>query len=147
MVDGNVSFASNTPPHPTQPLVTLLATGTVLVDNTSKVHLRPATRDVSLLAGRDLMLGGNTMLLTCGEPTALPPFCPSAAIMVYEQFKMGSNSHLQGQLVVESGGTCSDDVKGKAISNAGNATISVPAMPPIYSPGGAVVLSWGESSL
>jgi hypothetical protein len=147
MVDGNLAFGTSTPPTSLQPPVTVLSTGTVRVDNNSKVFLRPVTRDVSLLAGRDLFLGGGTMLLTCGEPTPTLTGCPSAAIMVYEQVSLGANSHLQGQLVVESGGKCSEDVEGKAVSNGGNATISVPAMPPIYSPGGAVVLSWGESSL
>jgi hypothetical protein len=149
LVDGHVTFKGSTPAFGVQGPVTLLSTGNVVVENNTTIRLRPANRDVALLAGRDLKLrGGNSMLLTCGDPTTVLTGCPSAAIMVYEQFSMGSNTHLQGQLVVENAGTCSNEVSGnKAISNTGNGTISVPGLPPIYSPGGATVLSWGESAL
>lgn len=148
LVDGNLTFEDSTPDFATQGPVTILATGNVTLDNGTVLSLKPANRDVSLMAGRDLKLGnGNTKLLTCGDPSALPPTCPSAAIMVYEQFSMGSNTHLQGQLVVQNAGTCSNLVTGKAIETAGNSTISVPALPPISSSSGAAVLSWSESSL
>lgn len=154
LVDGSLTFEDDTPgftavgAQPAQPPVTILATGDVTLDNGTVLSLPPANRDVSLLAGRDMKLGnGNTKLLTCGDPSALPPTCPSAAIMVYEQFSMGSNTHLQGQLVVQNAGTCSGTVTGKAIETAGNSTISVPALPPISAVGGATVLSWSESSL
>jgi hypothetical protein len=145
-VDGSLKFSGNTPAS--QGKVTIIATGNVVVKNNTTVLLRPAHRDVALMAGRDLDVeGGNSFLFTCGEPTALPVPCPSAAIMVHEQFKMGNNSHLQGQLVVQSAGKCSTLVTGKAIDMQGNGTISVPAPPPISSSSGAAVLSWGESSL
>jgi hypothetical protein len=67
--------------------------------------------------------------------------------MVHEQFKMGNNSHLQGQLVVQNAATCSALASGTAIDMQGNGTLSVPALPPISSSSGAAVLSWGESSL
>lgn len=154
LVDGTLAFKSDTPgftavgPQPAQGPVTILATGDVTLDNGTVLSLTPAHRDVALLAGRDLLLGnGNTKLLTCGDPSSLPPTCPSAAIMVYEQFSMGSNTHLQGQLVVQNAGTCSGTVTGKAIETAGNSTISIPALPPISASSGAAVLSWSESSL
>jgi hypothetical protein len=148
LVDGNLSFNSSTPAIGAMGNVTLLATGNVFIGNNTTVSLKPAHRDVALLAGRDLELkGGNANLFTCGNPTALPAVCPSAAIMVYEQFTMGANTHVQGQLVVQNAGTCSNMVSGKAVQTAGNSTISVPAMPPIFSPGSSAVLSWGEGSL
>lgn len=148
MVDGDLTFEDSTFGFAAQPPVTIIATGDVTLDNGTVLSLPPANRDVSLMAGRDLKLGnGNTKLLTCGDPSALPPTCPSAAIMVYEQFSMGSNTHLQGQLVVQNAGKCSITVSGKAIETAGNSTISVPALPPISAVGGATVLSWSESSL
>ncbi len=152
-VDGDLTFKDDTPAFGStlgtdQLPVTLIVTGDVLVENNTTVRLRPAHRDVALMAGRDLEVkGGNSMLLTCGDPTGPLPSCPSAAIMVHEQFKMGSNSHLQGQLVVQNAATCSGFVTGNAIDMQGNATISVPALPPISSSSGAAVLSWGESSL
>jgi hypothetical protein len=153
LVDGNLTFGSSTPgfdagvTQPPQRPVTLISTGDVVVMGGSVVSLTPAHREVALMAGRDLDInGGNTQLLTCGDPSALPPKCPSAALMVYEQFKMGANTHVQGQVVVQSASTCSDSVKGKAVQSTGNATISVPALPPFISPGGAMVLSWGEGS-
>jgi len=117
------------------------------VNQNTTLSLTPAHRDVALMAGRDLVLkGGNSNLFTCGKPTAMPATCPSAAIMVHEQFKMGSNTHLQGQVVVQNAAECSGSVSGKAVQSNGNSTISVPAMPPIFSPGGTSVLSWGEGS-
>jgi len=157
LVDGNVDFKASTPNFPStlpvlpalpQRPVTVLVTGDVLVDNNTTLSLTPAHREVALMAGRDLELkGGNSNLFTCGNPAALPSVCPSAAIMVHEQFTMGANTHLQGQLVVQNAGKCSNSVSGKAVQSAGNSTISVPAMPPIFSPGSSSVLSWGEGSL
>ncbi len=155
LVDGKLSFTASTPaiyPPITPQIepVTLLVTGDVLVENNSTVSLSPAHREVALMTGRDLVLrGGNSFLYTCGDPSMLPAaaMCPSAAIMVYEQFSMGNNTHLQGQLVVQNAGFCSGAVPDlKAVQLNGNATISVPGVPPIISPGGATVLSWGEGS-
>lgn len=154
LIDGNLTFKASTPDfvavgsNPAQDKVTLLATGSVSVLSGSVLSLKPAHREVALLAGRDLDIkGGNTKVLTCGDPSSLPANCPSAAIMVHEQFSMGANTHVQGQLVVQNAGFCSDDVEGKAVQTAGNSTISVPALPPISGSSGAAVLSWGESSL
>jgi hypothetical protein len=151
-VDGSLTFSSDTPGYgltpPLQDTVTVIATGNVTVANNTTVLLRPAHRDVSLMAGRDLKVtGGNSFLFTCGDPTGPLTSCPSAAIMVHEQFKMGNNSHLQGQLVVQNAATCSALASGTAIDMQGNGTLSVPALPPISSSSGAAVLSWGESSL
>jgi len=147
LIDGKLTFNADTPDIGAMEPVTVLATGDVFVSNGSTVALKPAHRDVALMAGRDLEVkGGNSDIFTCGKPTALPAVCPSAAIMVYEQFTMGSNTHVQGQLVVQNAGTCSSMVSGKAVQTAGNSTISVPALPPIHSPSGAQVLSWGEGS-
>jgi hypothetical protein len=150
LVDGKLTFSADTPNIGAMEPVTILATGDVYVSNGTTVALKPAHRDVALLAGRDLEVkGGNSYIYTCGKPSTLTPstVCPSAAIMVHEQFKMGSNTHVQGQVVVQNVARCSDEVPGTiAVQSNGNSTISVPAMPPIYSPGGTSVLSWGEGS-
>ena len=159
LVDGDLTFEESTPGFVPvnlkppvvqlpQPPVTILATGDVTVMNGKVLSLRPAHREVSLLAGRDLdMKTGQSKVLTCGDPSSQPTNCPSAAIMVHEQFDMGSNSHLQGQLVVQNAGHCSNTLTGNPIKMGGNATVSVPGMPPIHTPGGTAVLSWSESSL
>ncbi|WP_309894821.1 hypothetical protein [Archangium sp.] len=153
LLDGNLTLADSTPgftavgTQPAQRPITLLATGNVEVSGGASLALPPAHRGVSLLAGRDMALkNGNTEVLTCGNPASLPAVCPSAAILVHEQFSMGANQHVQGQLVVQNAGQCSGVVTGKAVQTQGNSTFSVPAMPPIYSPGTTTVLSWGEGS-
>ncbi|HEX8434652.1 hypothetical protein [Archangium sp.] len=152
-VEGSVTFKGDMPDFnlvpPNQGTVSLVATGNVVVDGNATVRLRPANRDVVVMAGRDLTLvGGNSFLFTCGDPATVPTNCPSVAVMVHEQFKMGNNSHLQAQLVVQDAATCSGaTTKGRAIEMQGNGTISVPGVPPISSSSGAAVLSWGEGSL
>jgi hypothetical protein len=103
------------------------------------VSLKPAhPSGVVLLAGRDLDLNtGNGSVWTCDTP---------AAVLVHEQFVMTGDKQLQAQLVVENGGTCSPTVSGDAIHLTGNATVSVPRLPPVPASGPASVLSWSESS-
>ncbi len=144
LVEGNVRIQEEIPgcAHPfTPPLTgvraTLMATGDISVNR--DLSLKPAhPSGVVLLAGRDLDLdSGNGSLWTCDEP---------AAVLVHEQFKMTGNKHLQAQLVVQNGGTCSSTLSGEAIHLTGNATVSVPRLPPVPRGGAASYLSWSESS-
>jgi hypothetical protein len=140
MVEGNVEFTGNSPActAPTSWKVSVLAQGDV--DIHAELSLRPALpTGVALLAGRDMKVWqGNTFIDTCGA---------SAALLVHEQFYMGSNNHLTGQLVVENAGACSGLLTGpSAITLKGNATIEVSASPPISSGRPAAVLEWSESS-
>ncbi len=150
LVDGNFTFKSDTPDFPSLPASTLLVTGDVTQENGLTVRMKPAHRGVALLVGRDFeyKTGGQGMFLTCGNPGTPLTSCPGAAVLVNEQFKMGSNSHFQAQLVVRNAGTCSPRSQGLAIEVNGNATFSVPGPPPIYAPsvGGSKVMSWAESS-
>jgi hypothetical protein len=140
MVEGNVEFKGNSPAcaASTSWKVSVLAQG--YMDIQAEVSLRPALpTGVALLAGRDMKVWqGNTFIDTCGA---------SAALLVHEQFYMGSNNHLTGQLVVENAGACSGLLTGpSAITLKGNATIEVTAPPPISSGRPAAVLEWSESS-
>ncbi|HEX5748182.1 MAG TPA: hypothetical protein VFZ09_18225 [Archangium sp.] len=141
MVEGNVEFTGNSPAcaaHVSGWTASVLAQGNM--DIQAELSLRPALpTGVALLAGRDMKVWqGNTFVDTCGE---------SAALLVHEQFYMGSNNHLTGQLVVENAGACSGLVPGpNAVTLKGNATIEVTAPPPIPSGRPAAVLEWSESS-
>lgn len=141
MVEGNVKFSGKSPDCTALPSKW---TGSVLaqgdMDIQSELSLLPALpTGVVLLAGRDMKVWqGNTFIDTCGQ---------SAALLVHEQFFMGSNNHLTGQLVVENAGQCSSTLTGPtALTLKGNATIEVPALPPISSGRPASVLEWSESS-
>ncbi|OJT24851.1 hypothetical protein BO221_10615 [Archangium sp. Cb G35] len=140
MVEGNVEFLSNSPSctAATSWKASVLAQGNM--DIQAGLSLSPALpTGVALLAGRDMKVWqGNTFIDTCGE---------SAALLVHEQFYMGANTHLTGQLVVENAGACSGLVNGPSgVTLKGNATIEVPEQPPISSGRPASVLEWSESS-
>ncbi|WP_152622459.1 hypothetical protein [Archangium violaceum] len=140
MVEGNVEFLGNSPSctAPASWKASVLAQG--YMDIQAELSLRPALpTGVALLAGRDMKVWqGNTFIDTCGE---------SAALLVHEQFYMGANTHLTGQLVVENAGACSGFVTGPSgVTLKGNATIEVTAQPPISSGRPASVLEWSESS-
>lgn len=144
MVEGNVRFEEEIGgcAYPfTPPLLgvraTVMAQGDIVVKR--DLSLRPAhPSGVVLLAGRDLDFGtGNGSLWTCGVP---------AAVLVHEQLYMTGNKQLQAQLIVENAGTCSDAVTGEAIQLQGNATLSVPRLPPVPAGSPASFLSWSESS-
>lgn len=140
MVEGSVVFSGSSPNCTLLPAdnwsATIMAQGNIV--NAAEIALRPANiRGAVLVAGRDLEFKtGNTSLYTCGT---------SAAALVHEQFSMGANNHFEAQLVVENKGICSGKA-GPAIDLQGNATISVPQMPPVPQGLPASVLEWSEAS-
>lgn len=128
-VEGNVRFNNaDTPDCATLTAdpsygVSIIATGNILHSGNTLSFVPASAKGFVLLAGRDFhMTGGNVRLYTCGA---------SAAVMVHEQFQMGANEHLEAQLVVEDAASCSDEVTGAAVQLSGNATIDVPAVPPL----------------
>lgn len=132
-VEGNVRFQSEETPDcaalTVDPLygASVIATGDIVHTAQSLSFVPASAKGFVLLAGRDFhMSGGNARLYTCGAFTGV-----SGAVMVHEQFQMGANQHLEAQLVVENASSCSDEVTGAAVQLSGNATITVPALPPL----------------
>lgn len=132
-VEGNVRFDSEETPDcaalTVDPLygASVIATGDIVHTANTLSFVPASAKGFVLLAGRDFhMSGGNARLYTCGALTGV-----SGAVMVHEQFQMGANQHLEAQLVVEDAATCSDEVTGAAVQLSGNATLSVPAFPPL----------------
>lgn len=135
--DGKAADCTQLGPEPANG-VSIIATGNILHEGKA-LSLRPASpKGVVLLAGRDLVLhGGNSTVQTCGA---------SAAVMVHEQFEMGGNSLLEAQLVAENASTCSGLAKDAAIQLRGNATVSVPQVPPVSQGQSAQVRLYSEST-
>jgi hypothetical protein len=128
-VEGNVRFRKAVTPDcealKKDPAysTSIIATGSIIQEE-GTLSFRPAsTKNFVLFAGRDLVMrGGSSHITTCNS---------SAVVMVHEQAALGGDSNLQGQLVVENGSSCSAVVTGEAVQMTGNATVSVPALPPV----------------
>jgi len=139
MVEGNVKWAKDAQPCGAVPVgwkLSLLVLGDAVFDEDA-FFLPASRRAVAVVAGRDLVLRtGNTDVRACGP----------GAFLAHEQFTMGANMTLSGQLVVENVGTCSDEAAGAAVDVSGNGTILEPDPPPI--PFGTALQrrTWAESA-
>ena len=138
-VEGNVEWDKDSNSCAAQPAgwsLTLLTLGDAEFDEDAT--FKPAAqRAVAVVTGRDLELhSGNTDVVSCG----------SGAFLVHEQFKMGGNMTLDGQLVVENVGTCSNEVSGTAVQMNGTAVVLANNPPPITIGPAVVRKSWSESA-
>lgn len=138
-VEGNAEWKHDSDTCGAQPAgwsLTLLTLGDA--DFEEDATFKPAAqRQVAVVTGRDLELRtGNTDVVSCG----------SGAFLVHEQFRMGGNMTLDGQLVVENVGTCSDEVSGTALQMNGTAVVLANNPPPISIGPAVVRKSWSESA-
>ena len=125
-VEGNVKWKEDSPDCGSLPggySLTLLVLGDATFEEDAS--FKPASRrGVAVVTGRDFELRtGNTDVASCTP----------GAFMVREQATMGGNTTLEGQLVVDNVGTCSDEVTGTAFQMHGTAVLKVSAAPPIAS--------------
>lgn len=138
-VEGNLKWKQDTPDCASQPMgygLTMLVLGDAIFEEDAS--FKPASRRaVAVVAGRDFELRtGNTDVESCGP----------GAFMVREQAGMGGNTTLDGQLVVDNVGNCSDEISGTAFQMHGTAVVKVSSAPPIASGQLIVRRKWIESA-
>lgn len=138
-VEGNVEWDDDSEACASLPVgwsLSLLVLGDATFNDDAS--FKPASRRaVAVVTGRDLELHtGNTDVVSC----------TSGAFLVHEQFHMGGNMTLEGQLVVDNRGSCSNEVSGTAVQMNGTSAIFVNTRPPIAIGAPVMRRGWAEST-
>lgn len=119
------------------PGASVLVRGNLVVHNRAYGWFPPPPLETALVVGGDLDFGtGDGSFSSCG----------GAAVLVHEQFAAHGRATLEAPLLVENGGTCFAQVRGRAVDLGGEAAVIVETTP-VFSLSPLTHFSWSESSL